>query len=74
MTAYCLIHGSGQGPSGWKLLVRELEKRGYSVLTPAFEVNRTDQGLIWHAETIVNALDSAASPKAFDRLRHRRNT
>ena len=26
------------------------------------------------AMTIVNALDSAASPKAFDRLRHRRNT
>ena len=56
MTAYCLIHGSGQGPEGWKLLVHELEQRGHSVLTPAFEVNRTDQGLIWHAETIVNAL------------------
>jgi len=57
MTAYCLIHGSGQGPEGWKLLVHELEQRGHSVLTPAFEVNRIDQGLIWHAETIVNALD-----------------
>jgi pimeloyl-ACP methyl ester carboxylesterase len=57
MTAYCLIHGSGQGPEGWKLLVHELKQRGHSVLTPAFEVNRTDQGLIWHAETIVNALD-----------------
>jgi pimeloyl-ACP methyl ester carboxylesterase len=57
MPAYCLIHGSGQGPKGWKLLVHELEQRGHSVLTPAFEVNRTDQGLIWHAETIVNALD-----------------
>ena len=57
MTAYCLIHGSGQGPKGWKLLVHELERRGHSVLTPAFEVNRIDKGLIWHAETIVNALD-----------------
>lgn len=57
VTAYCLIHGSGQGPEGWKLLVHELKQRGHSVLTPAFEVNRTDQGLIWHAETIVNALD-----------------
>ena len=57
MTTYCLIHGSGQGPEGWKLLVHELEQWGHSVLTPAFEVNRTDQGLVWHAETIVNALD-----------------
>jgi len=57
MTAYCLIHGSGQGPEGWKLLVHELEQRGHSVLTPAFDVGRPDQGLIWHAGTIVNALD-----------------
>lgn len=46
MTAYCLIHGSGQGPEGWKLLVHELEQRGHSVLTPAFDVGRPDQGLI----------------------------
>ena len=57
MTAYCLIHGSGQGPDGWKLLAQELEQRGHTVLTPAFDVSRTDQGLAWHAETIVNALD-----------------
>jgi hypothetical protein len=25
MTAFCLIHGSGQGPEGWKLLLHELE-------------------------------------------------
>ena len=54
---YCLIHGSGQGPDGWKLLAHELEQRGHSVLTPAFQISRTDQGLAWHAETIVNALD-----------------
>src|SRR5207249_11676074 len=57
MTAYCLIHGSGQGPEGWKLLVHELEQRGHSVLTPAFQISRTDEGLAWHAETIVQALD-----------------
>ncbi len=28
MTVYCLIHGSGQGPDGWKLLVQELERLG----------------------------------------------
>lgn len=57
MTGYCLIHGSGQGPAGWKLLADELQRRGHKVLTPAFEIGRTDQGLVWHAETIVKALD-----------------
>jgi pimeloyl-ACP methyl ester carboxylesterase len=57
VSAYCLIHGSGQGPDGWKLLAEELERRGHRVLTPAFEVSRTDEGAAWHAETIVEALD-----------------
>ena len=59
MTAYCLIHGSGQGPDGWRLLADELKRRGQGVLTPAFQVSRTDEGLAWHAETIVNALDNS---------------
>jgi pimeloyl-ACP methyl ester carboxylesterase len=63
MTAYCLIHGSGQGPDGWRLLRRELERRGHRVLTPAFQISRTDEGLVWHAETIVSALkDSGMNP------------
>lgn len=57
MTAYCLVHGSGQGPEGWKLLAHELQRRGHLVLTPAFEVDRTDEGLAFHAETIVQALE-----------------
>ena len=57
MTAYCLIHGSGQGPDGWKLLKHELNRRGHNLLTPAFQISRTDEGLAWHAETIVQALD-----------------
>jgi pimeloyl-ACP methyl ester carboxylesterase len=57
MTTYCLIHGSGQGSDGWKLLADELKRRGHRVLTPAFEVNRTDEGLAWHTETIVRELD-----------------
>ncbi len=59
MTAYCLIHGSGQGPDGWRMLVDELKRRGHGVLTPAFQVSRTDAGLAWHAETIVNDLDNS---------------
>src|SRR5437867_7974853 len=56
MTSYCLIHGSGQGPEGWRLLVEELEQRGHHVLTPAFDLSRTDEGAAWHAETLVEAL------------------
>ena len=57
MTTYCLIHGSGQGPDGWSLFAAELERRGHGVFTPAFEVDKTDEGLTWHAKTIVNALN-----------------
>jgi Alpha/beta hydrolase family len=56
MSSYCLMHSSGQGPEGWKLVVDELERRGHRVLTPAFHVSRTDEGLAYHAETIVDAL------------------
>src|SRR5947207_15028486 len=64
MTAYCLIHGSGQGPEGWKLLVHELEQKGHSVLTPAFHLDRTDEGAAWHADTIVEALKSSGHEPA----------
>jgi len=57
MTTYCLIHGSGQGPDGWKLLASQLQQRGHGVLTPAFQISSTDEGLAWHADTIIQALD-----------------
>ena len=57
MSSYCLIHSSGQGPEGWKLLVDELERRGHHVLTPALDVSHAaDEGLVYHAETVVEAL------------------
>ena len=62
MSSYCLIHSSGQGPEGWKLLVQELERRGHRVLAPALRVSRTDEGLIYHAETIVEALERSGFP------------
>lgn len=59
MTTFCLIHGSGQGPEGWRLLAHELEQRGHRVLTPALRLDRTDQGLAWHADTLVEALETS---------------
>lgn len=63
MTMFCLMHSSGQGPEGWKLLVEELELRGHCALTPAFHLDRTDEGAAYHAGTVVAALtDSGAEP------------
>jgi pimeloyl-ACP methyl ester carboxylesterase len=63
VTAYCLIHGSGQGPEGWRLLVNELERRGHHALTPAFQLTRTAEGAAWHAETIVEQLKGLGQPE-----------
>jgi len=62
MSAYCLIHSSGQGPDGWKLVVQELERRGHRVLTPAFCLERSDEGLLFHTQTLVDALEQWAVP------------
>lgn len=63
MTSYCLIHGSGQGPAGWALVADVLRRRGHRVLTPAFDLDRVDEGITWHAETVIEALrDFGADP------------
>src|SRR5262245_52860925 len=64
MTTFCLMHSSGQGPAGWKLLVEELEQRGHRALTPAFHLDRTDEGAAWHADTIVEALKNSGHKPA----------
>ena len=56
MATYCLLHSSGQGPEGWKLVRNALETRGHRVLTPAFRVNESDRGAAWHAQTIADQL------------------
>lgn len=55
-TTFCLMHSSGQGPQGWKLVVEELERHGHSAITPAFDLAKTDEGALFHAETIIQAL------------------
>jgi len=55
-TTFCLMHSSGQGPQGWKLLVDELQRRGHPALTPAFDITKTDEGAEFHAGTIIEAL------------------
>jgi pimeloyl-ACP methyl ester carboxylesterase len=59
MTTYCLMHGSGQGAGGWKLLVEQLQQRGHDVITPSFQIERTEEGARYHAGTIVEALNDS---------------
>lgn len=54
------MHSSGQGPEGWKLLVEELQRQGQEAITPAFDLERADEGVAFHAETIVEALRASA--------------
>lgn len=56
MTIFCLIHSSGQGPGGWRLLTEELAARGHDTITPAFHVSETDKGAEWHAQALVEEL------------------
>ncbi len=62
MTAFCLLHSGGQGPSGWRLLSGYLEDRGHQVLTPAFRVSETDKGAAWHAQALSEELDQSGCP------------
>ena len=64
LTTFCLLHSSGQGPAGWKLVVDELQRRGHTTLTPAFDVTKTDEGAVFHAQTIVHALRASGQDPA----------
>lgn len=63
MTTWCLIHGSGQGPDGWRLVAEELQRRGHRTVTPAFRLSRANEGASWHAQRLVESLiDSGEDP------------
>ena len=71
MTSYFLIHSSGQGPEGYKLLAQELERRGHRFLAPALRTDRTDEGLTWHADTLLQAVErSGFQPKEVVMVAH----
>ena len=60
MATFCLLHSSGQGPGGWRLLTGHLEDRGHHVITPAFRISETDKGAAWHAQALVEELRQSA--------------
>ena len=56
MAPVCLVHGSTQGPEGWKLLVRELESRGRKCVCVDLPTNEPDAGADRYADVIGNAV------------------
>src|SRR5690349_21610335 len=61
MTTFCLLHSSGQGPDGFALVREDLERHGDRVLTPGFDITRTDESAGFHASTIVETLDASGA-------------
>lgn len=62
MTTFCLLHTSGQGPSGWRLLTECLEQRGHHTIAPAFHARETNQGASWHAQALFEDLRRTNDP------------
>lgn len=56
MSLFCLVHGSGQGPSGWGLLVPELEQRGHHSLCVDLPTNEPEAGSERYAQVIAETL------------------
>lgn len=56
MAAFCLVHGSAQGPAGWMRLVHALERRGHSAITPDLgEISPASESSVY-AERIVQEI------------------
>jgi hypothetical protein len=48
MVVFCLVHGSVQSPSGWKLLDGALTRRGHSVVTPDLgDINPASSAVVY---------------------------
>lgn len=56
MSVFCLLHSSGQGPSGWDLLVPELASRGHIAITPDLPVDEPDASATSYAQVAVDSL------------------
>jgi len=53
---FCLIHGSTQNSSGWKLLKSELESRRHQVICPDLPTGKPEAGGMYYAEFVAAAL------------------
>lgn len=62
MSTFCLVHGSAQSPSGWDLLVTELEARKQSCICVDLPVNCPEASATHYAELIGAAANRVDVP------------
>jgi pimeloyl-ACP methyl ester carboxylesterase len=62
VSVFCLVHGSGQGPKGWDLLVAELDARGHHCICVDLPTDQPASSATAYAGIIAKALEDAAEP------------
>jgi pimeloyl-ACP methyl ester carboxylesterase len=62
MSLFCLVHGSAQGPSGWDLLVPELNKRGHQTISVDLPTAEPEASAARYAQVIGRTLKEAQEP------------
>ena len=55
---FCLIHGSTQGPAGWQLLTRELNRRGHKAFTVDLPIDEPNADATRYADLIAADIQS----------------
>lgn len=62
MSFFCLVHGSGQGPGGWDLLVPELERLGHQTVCVDLPANKPEAGANFYAQVIGETVAKSSTP------------
>ncbi len=62
MSVFCLVHGSAQGPTGWQLLVTELQARGHRCMCVELPTDRPDESATYYASLIGAAISAENRP------------
>ncbi|HSU58166.1 MAG TPA: alpha/beta hydrolase [Bryobacteraceae bacterium] len=62
MSVFCLVHGSAQGPTGWKLLVAELQARGHDCICVDLPTDQPDSSATEYARRIGESIVGADRP------------
>jgi Alpha/beta hydrolase family len=62
MSVFCLVHGSGQGPKGWDLLVVELDARGHHCVCVDLPTDQPAASATVYAGVIAKALENVDEP------------
>jgi pimeloyl-ACP methyl ester carboxylesterase len=57
MSLFCLVHGSTQDPSGWNLLVPELQKLGHDSILVDLPTDQPQAGATAYADCIAESID-----------------